>query len=321
MGASRKIVLETAKKIRKLEIQGSSKVRKAVVNALRASVERSRAKNAEELREELKKNMLLLANARPTEPETRTALRIILRAAHKHLSLEELKAEIVKACVEYEKNREKAMQIIAEIGSEALKDCSIIFTHCHSHTVEEILKKMHEKGYLQAVICTETRPRYQGRITARRLTKAGIACTMIVDSAARMFIGKADAFLTGCDAILASGAIVNKIGTSLISLAARKANVPHYVASSSHCFDPATYYGKEEPIEERPAAEIWEKRLKRLTIKNPAFDVTEAELVKAIICEKGLLTPKRFIKLMVKELGLNKKPYISLIDMLKNSSL
>ena len=58
-----------------------------------------------------------------------------------------------------------------------------------------------------------------------------------------------------------------------------------------------------------------------MTIKNPAFDVTEAELVKAIICEKGVLTPKRFVKLMVKELGLSKKPYISLIDMLKNSSL
>jgi len=321
MSASKNMVKETARKIRRLEIQGSSKVRKAVVNALRASVEKSRAKNAEELREELKKNMLLLANARPTEPETRTALRIILRAAQKELALEELKEEIIKACIEYEKNREKAMQTIAEIGSEALEDCSVIFTHCHSHTVEGILKRMHEKGYLQEVICTETRPRYQGRITARQLTKAGIDCTMIVDSAARMFIGKADAFLTGCDAILASGAIVNKIGTSLISLAARKANVPHYVASSSHCFDPATYYEKEEPIEERPANEIWEKRFKRLTIKNPAFDVTEAELVKAIICEKGVLTPKRFVKLMVKELGLSKKPYISLIDMLKNSSL
>lgn len=317
MDAGRRAVLETARKIKKLEIQGSSKVRKAVVNALRASVERSKAKNPEELRKELKKNMLLLANARPTEPETRTALRIILRAAQKELPAEELRKEIVRACIEYEQNREKAMQIIAEIGSEALKDYNIIFTHCHSHTVEEILKRMHEKGYLQEVICTETRPRYQGRITAKQLTKAGIDCTMIVDSAARMFIGKADAFITGCDAILASGAIVNKIGTSLISLAAKKANVPHYVASSSHCFDPATYYGKEEAIEERPATEIWDKRFRRLTIRNPAFDVTEAVLVKAIICEKGVLTPKRFVKKMVKELGLNKKQYISLIDMLR----
>lgn len=317
MDASRRIVLETARKIKKLEIQGSSKVRKAVVNALRESVEKSKAKSTEQLREELKKNMLLLATARATEPETRTALRIILRAAHKHLPLEELKAEIIRACVEYERNRKKAMQIIAELGSEALRDYSIIFTHCHSHTVEEILKRMHEKGYLQGVICTETRPRYQGRITARQLTKAGIACTMIVDSAARMFISKSDAFLTGCDAILANGAVVNKIGTSLISLAAKKAKVPHYVASSSHCFDPATYYGKKEAIEERPASEVWEKRFKRLTIKNPAFDVTEARLVKAIICEKGILIPKMFVKRMVKELELNKKPYVSLIDMLK----
>jgi ribose 1,5-bisphosphate isomerase len=317
MDASRKIVVETTKKIRRLEIQGASQVRKAVVNALRESVEKSKAESAEELREELKKNMLLLASARPTEPETRTALRIILRASHRHLPLEELKAEIIEACSKYERNRKNAMRKIAELGSEALKDCSIIFTHCHSHTVEEILKRMHEKGYLQAVICTETRPRYQGRITASNLTKAGIACTMIVDSAARMFVSKADAFLTGCDAILASGAIVNKIGTSLISLAAKKANVPHYVASSSHCFDPATYYGKEEVIEERPASEVWERRLRNLTIRNPAFDITEAELVKALICEKGVLTPKRFVKLMVKELALDKKPYVSLIDMLR----
>lgn len=312
-----KSVLETVRAIRSLKIQGSSQVRKAVVQALKDSVQKSRARTVKQFRVELKKNMLLLAGARPTEPETRTALRIILKTAMKNLSLDELKKRVARECIEYEKNRKKALEKIAKIGARRLRNCPKIFTHCHSHTVEGILLELNKQKKLKHVYLTETRPLYQGRITARNLSRAGVPCTMIVDSAARSFIKECDAFLTGTDAILANGAIVNKIGTSMISIAACNAHVPHFVASSSHSFDPATYFGAEERIEERPSSEVWNKKLPKLKIRNPAFDITEPELVKAIICEKGVFTPKKFVRQMARELALEGKKFVSLIELLK----
>lgn len=317
MGKGNKTVEKTAERIRSLKIQGASQVRKAVVQATKKAVKESKAKSVKGFRSELKKNMLALAKARPTEPETRTALRIILKSAMKELPLNELKKEVVNACTEYEKNRKRALEKISKIGARELKNSPIIFTHCHSHTVEAILKEMKKEGSLKRVFLTETRPLFQGRITAKNLSKAGIKCTMTVDSAAREFIEKCDAFVTGTDAILASGAIVNKIGTAMISLAAKKVNVPHFIASSSHSFDPATFFGAKEEIEERSPKEVWGKKLKNLEIRNPAFDITEAELVKAIICEKGVFSPKEFVKEATKNLVMDGEKFVSLIELLK----
>jgi ribose 1,5-bisphosphate isomerase len=312
-----KELLKTVKDIRSLKIQGASQVRRATILAIKKLAEKSKAKSQGEFRRELKKGMLLLARARPTEPETRNALMLILKTAMKNRPAEELKTAVVRECSEFEKNRKVAMHKIAELGAKKLRHCPVILTHCHSNTVEGILLEMHKHKKLEQVFLTETRPRYQGRITARKLAKAGIPCTMMVDSAARSFIGKCDAFLSGADAIIANGAIVNKIGTSQISLAAKKANVPHYVATSSHAFDAATFFGAEEKIEERSPHEVWDERLPKLTVRNPAFDITEPELVKAIICEKGIFSPDKFVRQMARELALEGKKFVSLIEMLK----
>ncbi len=310
-------LIQTVRDIRSLKIQGSSAVRRAIVLALKDSVKKSRARSVKEFRAELKKNALLLAAARPTEPETRTALRIILKKASAELPLQKLREAVLGECTAYEKNRKNAMREIARIGARELKKCSTIFTHCHSHTVEAILLQAKKNGTLKRVINTETRPRWQGRITSMNLAKAGIPVTHIVDSAAGVFLNEADAFVTGADAILASGAAVNKIGTSLISLKAKQLGVPHYIATSSHSFDPATYYGEKEEIEQRAAEEVWGKKIRGVEIRNPAFDTTEARFIKAIICEKGVLPPKKFTAGMEKELGLKEKKFVSLVEMLR----
>ena len=312
-----KTVKRAVKEIRALKIQGASQVRKAVVGAIKFSVQESRARSVPMFRSELKRNMLLLANARPTEPETRTALRIILKAAMGKKPLAELREGVLEECTRYERNRRNAMERISKIGARKLKGKSVIFTHCHSHTVEGILREMKRQKRLKHVFLTETRPKWQGHITARNLARAGIPCTLIVDSAARGFMGKCGAFLTGADAILANGAVVNKIGTAMISLSAKKLRVPHYVATSSHGFDTATFFGAEEKIEERPKEEVWKKKVKGLAIRNPAFDITEPELVTGIICEKGAFTPKKFVGRMARELALEGKKFVSLIELLK----
>ncbi len=324
------LLAKTVKDIKSLKIQGASNVRKAAVKALRGSIENSKAKNEGELKKELNKNSALLASTRCTEPELRTAIRIVLTAAHKSagrpddmknplLKIGEMKAALIKTIDNYENERQKALEDIAAYGADKLPENAIVFTHCHSDTVESILKKAWKNGKLREVICTETRPMFQGRKTAKNLCKAGIPVTMVVDSAAGSFIGKANVFLSGADAILEDGSVVNKIGTKLISMAAQKFGVPHYVAASSHKFDPVTFFGKEEKIEERPAKEVWEKAPKKLRVRNPAFDVTEAKLIKGIICEKGIFEPNIFAMQMYNELELGKRKdeYMQLMRLLK----
>ena len=313
-----KSLAKVVRDIKAMKIQGSSAVRKAVVEALKQSVFESDAITVGAFKKELQKNALELVKARSTEPETRTAVRIILKAGSVETqSLQEVKDAVVEAAERYEQNRKKAMKSIAEYGNNVIEKGDVIFTHCHSHTVEEILVKA--KNKIDYVIATETRPRWQGRITAKNLSSKGIEVVHVVDSAAYSFMEQADKFFTGCDAVLADGGIVNKIGTATISLAAWRYNVPHYVATSSHCFEPVSIYGIPEMIEERPKEEIWGEKMKNVEIRNPAFDITEAEYIQAVITEIGVFPPKMFALEMIHELEPHKRKqeYMSLLKLFK----
>jgi ribose 1,5-bisphosphate isomerase len=120
---------------------------------------------------------------------------------------------------------------------------------------------------------------------------SGVRTTLIVDSAARFFINHVDFVIVGSDAITSEGNIINKIGTSMIALAAHEARTPFYVVSELLKFDPATMYGDYEKIEERSSSEIWKNPPKELTIRNPAFDVTRRDFIHGIICEEGIISP------------------------------
>ncbi len=309
---------KTIKDIKTLKIQGSSKVRKEAVAALRKSVSKSRAKTLPAFRREVQRHCLALLKTRPTEPETRTAIRIILKAASLHSrNLQEVKENTIQTIKQYEANRKKAMEKIALYGSRLIEKGDTIMTHCHSHTVEEILKKAKKK--IKMVYCTETRPRFQGRITAANLAKAGIPVTLIVDSAADKYMHPVDKIFIGCDAVLSNGEIVNKIGTTHIAHAAKKHHNPFFVCTSSHCFDPATYFGFEEEIEERDIEEVWKNPPKKVKIKNPGFDIVDAFYIHAIISEIGVFDPENFALEMYHklELGTRQEPFLGLIDMLK----
>jgi methylthioribose-1-phosphate isomerase len=143
-----------------------------------------------------------------------------------------------------------------------------------------------DRGLLAHVWVDETRPLLQGaRLTAWELETAGIPHTVIVDSAAAslMAAGRVDAVLTGADRIAANGDTANKIGTYGLAVLARHHGVPFYVVAPSSTLDPATASGAEIPIEERDPTEVTE----RFEARNPAFDVTPAELIGAIVTEHG----------------------------------
>jgi ribose 1,5-bisphosphate isomerase len=286
-------VLAAAERIRRLEVQGA---RNVAIAAIRALEDLARGTGAEDrdgfLRELLEAKRILFAS-RETEPLMRNAVRWVIS------QVEGSRAEDAAALAEavssasraFLRGLEESWASIAEIGARRIKDGSVVFTHCHSSTVIAILKRAKADGKRLEVICTETRPLFQGRLTAREVLEAGIRATLIVDSAARSFINDADIAIVGADAITSEGNVVNKIGTSAIALMAREARTPFYVASELLKYDPATAYGDYEAIEERSPREVWDGAPEGLIIRNPAFDVTRRDFIDGIICEDGIISP------------------------------
>jgi ribose 1,5-bisphosphate isomerase len=153
------------------------------------------------------------------------------------------------------------------------------------------LQRAKQEGKTFEVICTETRPVFQGKITAKEMLELGLKTTFIIDSAARFFMNQVDLAIVGADAITSEGNVINKIGTSTVALVAHEARTPFYVVSELLKFDPATMYGDYEKIEERSPDEIWKDAPNELFIRNPAFDVTRRDFIHGIICEEGIISP------------------------------
>ncbi|VVC04705.1 Ribose 1,5-bisphosphate isomerase [Candidatus Burarchaeum australiense] len=151
------------------------------------------------------------------------------------------------------------------------------------------------------MICTETRPLFQGHITARELSSAGLDTTLIVDSAIKSVMRDVDLVLVGADAITSSGELVNKIGTSTLAFVAYEEELNFYSAAELFKFDPLTLWGRVEPIEQRAAREVADPRLfPRVHILNPAFDLTPAKHITAYITEHGVVAPQSLFSLAAK---------------------
>jgi len=293
-------IVEVANKIKRLEIQGARNIAIAAIKVLNEWAEETKVKTREEFIGELLKIKEILFASRETEPFMRNAVRWII---HKVKSSGEDKVEELVKIVSMSSKQfldmlSKSKEIIAEIGSRRVRDGSVILTHCHSSTVTYMLRKAKEKGKKFEVICTETRPRFQGRITARELLEAGIKTTLIVDSAVRFFMNDVDFVIVGADAITSEGNIINKIGTSMIALVAAEARTPFYVVTELLKFSPLTMYGDYEKIEERDPSEVWENPPEGLIIRNPAFDVTRRDFIHGIICEEGIISPHSIIEVV-----------------------
>jgi len=291
-------VVETAERIRRLEVQGATNVAFAAVEALVEQMRLSKARDHASALEEIARAREILFKSRETEPFMRNAIRFIeWRASQSEWDGPENFHELIRGTADdlLEEFR-RARQRITEVGSRRIQNGSKILTHCHSSAVSGILRRAKEAGADFEVILTETRPRYQGRITAEEMLEAGIDATMIVDSAIRSFMNRVDLVLVGADAITSEGNVINKIGTSLVALAAQEARTPLYVASELLKFDPQTIHGEYEAIEERPTDEIWPGAPGGLSIRNPAFDVTRREYIHGIVCEEGLISPHSILE-------------------------
>ncbi len=293
-------VQATAELIRKLKVQGARNVAIAAIKALQTLAENTKAKTRKDLISELNKARKLLFESRETEPLMRNAVRWIITQVED--SDERNSAELCRlvsvSSEKFQKSLAQSRERIAEIGAKRIRDGSVIFTHCHSSTVSHMLWKAKSEGRKFEVICTETRPAFQGRITAKEMLQLGVKTMFIVDSAARSFMHDVDLVVVGADAITSEGNVVNKIGTSTISVLAHEARKPFYVVSELLKFDPATLLGEYEKIEERNRDEIWKEAPRELVVRNPAFDVTPRDLIHGIICEEGIVSPQSVAEVM-----------------------
>jgi len=158
-----------------------------------------------------------------------------------------------------------------------------------------VIRTAIEEGHKLSVLVPETRPYLQGaRLTAWELHEGGVPLTLITDNMVGHFMkaGKVAAVVVGADRIAANGDTANKIGTYQIAVLAKEHGVPFYVAGPVSTFDLKIPSGEQIPIEERPAEEVTHFRGVRIApdvpAAHPAFDVTPARLISAIICERGV---------------------------------
>jgi methylthioribose-1-phosphate isomerase len=190
-------------------------------------------------------------------------------------------------------------------GAELLPDGARVLTHCNAGalatagwgTALGVFRSAVEAGKKISVIADETRPFLQGaRLTAWEMVQEQIPVTLITDNMAGhlMAQGEVDAVVVGTDRVAANGDVANKIGTYMVAVLARRHNIPFYVACPLSTIDMSIATGRDIPIEERSADEVKGFRdthwaAEGVTIRNPAFDVTPAELVTGLITESGVL--------------------------------
>lgn len=267
--------------IKSLKIQGATNVALAVLDVLEKTTS-----DVDEIGKRL-------AYARPTEPLAQNALRYILADRNE---------PVAKRAQEYRQFIADAKAKIVENGKKLLVDGGSYLTICHSSTAVALFTEARTKGAYFSIFVAETRPLFQGRITATELINAGFDdVTMIIDDVAVSLIegrkGKIDAVFVGAD-LLAEGGFVNKVGTLAVATAAERKNIPVYCITSLLKHDPRPYH--PSVIETRGSEEIWKDAPKGLQFYTPAFDYVPYYPNVRVICEAGVIVGNQVKKAATK---------------------
>ena len=305
--------------IKSLRVRGAPAIGVAAGFAMYLAARHSGAKTAEELMKILLDAKNYLATSRPTAVNLFWALERMYDRANlnKQKSPEEITQcllEESQAILDEDRTMGKA---IGEHALKLLKPGMGILTHCNAGalatsgygTALAPIYLGQDKGYAFKIFADETRPLLQGsRLTAYELMKAGVDITVICDDMASLVMkqGKIDAVLVGCDRVAANGDAANKIGTSGVAILAKEYGIPFYMLGPTSTIDFSARTGGDIAIEERDPMEVTNGFGRRtapenVKVYNPAFDVTDAKYITAIITEKGVLTPpydKKILKII-----------------------
>ncbi|MCA9127797.1 MAG: S-methyl-5-thioribose-1-phosphate isomerase [Planctomycetales bacterium] len=248
-----------------------------------------------------------LATSRPTAVNLFWALDRMRAVIDEHQADPSLPEKLLTEAQAIHVEDQAMCRAIGKHGAALIPDGATLITHCNAGglataeygTALSVMFTCQDEGKGISVYADETRPLWQGaRLTAWELQQRGIPTTVICDSMAAhvMQTRKIDAVITGADRITARGDAANKIGTYGLAVVARYHNVPFYVAAPSSTFDMQLVDGRDIPIEQRDASEIVAPYGNSIApdgigVYNPAFDVTPAELITALITERGVIQP------------------------------
>ena len=300
---------DVADAIRTLVVRGAPAIGVAAAYGVVLAARESHATTFDALVADLEVAIKGLGATRPTAVNLFWALERMRRTA---LSLAGQPPDAVRARLLAEGEAIRAEDIAANRamgahGADLVPEHARILTHCNAGalatagygTALGVIRAAHERGKVALVWVDETRPVMQGaRLTAWEMVHEGIPHKLIADAAAGsvMARGEVDLVVTGADRIAANGDTANKIGTYAVAVLARHHNVPFYVAAPSSTIDPSLACGREIPIEERDGAEVRRTGAQQTApvdspVYNPAFDVTPAELITAIVTERGVFRP------------------------------
>jgi methylthioribose-1-phosphate isomerase len=300
---------EVAEAIQKLRVRGAPAIGVAAAMGLAMAAQGIQAGAFEEFFRALEGMGAFLIRTRPTAVNLAWAVRRLLSIAQKQrdLSLAEIKASLV---AEAQAMRDEDIRInrsLGRHGQSLVPNPARVLTHCNAGglatagygTAVGVIRAAVEAGKRIMVWVDETRPLLQGaRLTAWELQRAGIPATLITDNMAAHFMGRGqvDLVVVGADRIARNGDVANKIGTYGVALLARAHGIPFYVAAPISTLDLDLTDGSQIPIEERAPEEVTHHGGRQLApagirVANPAFDVTPASFVDAIITERGVARP------------------------------
>lgn len=304
-----------------LKVRGAPAIGITASYGLAAAAQYYETNSLEDFHQLLNKDALYLAESRPTAVNLVWALERLRVAVEHAETVQEAKKQLLEEADNIYEEDKASCRAIGEFALSLLEDYTKVMTICNAGTIATAkygtaLAPFHlgaEKGRQFQVFACETRPVFQGaRLTVWELQQSGVDVTLITDSMAAHTIGAKgiEAIIVGADRIAANGDTANKIGTLNLALLAAAYQIPFYVAAPSSTFDLTIESGKTIQIEERPAEEITHIAGKQIApdntkVFNPAFDVTPAHLITAIITEKGIIYPK-YNENIVALLGTNK---------------
>lgn len=249
----------------------------------------------------------VMARTRPTAVNLFWAIERMKRVANanRDKDLHSIRAILKAEAISIEEEDLQICKALGANGASLIKDGATILTHCNAGglatagygTALGVIRAAHEAGKKIQVFADETRPWLQGaRLTSWELMKDGIPVTLISDNMAGFFMkkGEIDCVVVGADRIAANGDTANKIGTYSVAVLAKENRIPFYVAAPISTLDLTLKNGDEIPIEERTSSEVTHVQGVSLApegvkVRNPAFDVTPAKYVTAIITEKGVV--------------------------------
>src|SRR5579862_2284839 len=298
---------EVAAAIKDMVIRGAPAIGVAAAMGVALGVERSSARTMDELLAEFPVICRTIAETRPTAVDLFWAIERMKRRfeqlAAANSPLDALRRSMVEEARAIHAEKRATDEAMGHFGAELMPASGRVMTQCNAGALATagigsalgVIRVAIEEGHKLSVLVPETRPYLQGaRLTAWELHEGGVPLTLITDNMVGHFMksGKVDAVVVGADRIAANGDTANKIGTYQIAVLAREHNVPFYVAAPVSTFDLSIASGEQIPIEERSAEEVTHIRGVRIApdvaAAHPAFDVTPARLISAIVCERGV---------------------------------